>query len=589
LTAENVTTVTSDHIDPATLDTQAKSGGSTPAVQIFTINGMPNVDPLTLGSANTPINEHNALSIPAYYSGCRFISETIGALPKHVYQKTANGPKRLDSHTAEWTLNSEPNELQTPSVFWSTFLLHAVNWSNAYAALKMIGVEDPQLFLLPPDRVTPFRFNGQQWYAYDLGQTPNANPNSRYLIFAAAEMIHLPALSFDGIAGMPMVKMMAGTLRTTKNTEAYISQYYGQGGLLGGVVESDKPLTKEQVQEYGDVITNKFSGVDKAHKWLVLGNGAKAKTLSPDVDTAQISENRQFGVTEICRMLRIPPHLLYELGRATWANIESLGIEVVKYTLSNWITPLEQELTRKLLTRQERKAGCYIRFDTSALMRGDHQAQIDAAVKRTQNGLTTPDEERSNWELPPYADGIGSRPRVPANTVGLGNDTAAEAVPGLPAAAPAAPPAKQPATPPADVEGSDDLAAVKPEAEAFATKEHLKLSHFEAMIDDAASRVHSKAAKATEAAQKKHKDNPQGWTAWANVFQNEMTHYAAVAVGPIFQTYANLSGKDTTGMADKCGGTYGRQLGQHLMAIGHGQESTAPDLKKVVMSHGGTE
>lgn len=553
-------------------------------IQVFNIRGQADIDPLT-GNNGATINEMTALTIPAVYRGVSFIAQTIAHLPKRVYHRQAGSPQHLENHPIEWTLNDEPSDLATPATFWATFLLHAIVWSNGYAAIKT-GNGDTQLFNLPPDRMIPFRYQGQQWYAYDLEQPQDpSKPNSRYLIFSAAEILHLPALSFDGQSGLGLIRLMAGTLKTSKSTEHYVGKYYAQGGLMGGVIESDAKLTVEQITDLTNLVNNKYSGSDNAHKWMILGNGATAKTLSPQLDTAQTSENRQFSVLEIARMLGVPPYLLFDLTRATWANIEFLGIEVVKYTLNNWIVPLEQEITRKLLTRQERKNGTYVRFDVSALLRGDHAAQIDAAVKRSSNGLTTVDEERASIELPPYADGIGSRPRVPANTVGLGNASpAAPAAPGE--AIGAAPAASQPTTAPAadpeDVEASDDLQA-KPTAEPFAVKGHLNLAHFEAMIDDAAGRVHTKTQKATEAAQRKHAGNPQAWTVWSNIFTQEQEHFAAATIAPVFTTYQNLSGKDCSGMAHRCGATYGRGLGGHLMSLGHGQESTAPDLKAIVM------
>jgi HK97 family phage portal protein len=562
-----IISVTSDKIDPSTLDTTSPTASPLP-VAIYAINGMANVDPLQMPNAAAPINEHSALCHPAYFSGVKFIAETVAGLPKHVIQRTPTGPQRLHDHPEEWTLNAEPNPLQTPSVFFSTFMVHAVNWSNAFAALKQIPGQDTEMYLLPPDRMKAFRFNGKQFYVYDT-ETPTDpdNPNSNWIVFGADEIIHLPALSFNGMTGLPMVKMMAGTFRTAKNTEQYVSTYYGQGGLMMGVLESDQPLTQEQVNFYSDTITNKFSGADKAHRWMTVGHNLKARNLANNLDTGQVVENRQFSVIEFCRMLRLPPHILYELGRATWANLESLGREVVIYSLMAWVKPLEQELTRKLLTRAERKAGTIIKFDFSDLTRGDTATQVEIATKRVMNGLTTPDEERAIWELPPYADGIGSRPRVPANTVGLGDAAAAPALP---------------ATPPVQDEDTEDLKK-KDDGERFTVKRHLKLSHFSEMLMDAAKRVHAKTDKATEAAQKKHANNPQGWIAFSNVFSEEMGAYATTALAPVFTTYSNLSGKDTTGMAAACGREYARGLAMHLSKLGKKEDTTPPDLYKIAI------
>jgi HK97 family phage portal protein len=546
LPSSNIIKVSSDHVDPATLDGNGTAGpGSIP--QIFTIEGMRNVDPMTLmGGGNTIINEHTALSIPAYLSGVRFIAETLAGLPKCVYQRTNGTPTHKEDHPAEWTLNKEPNALQSPFKFWSTFMLHAVNWSNAYAAIRRIG-DETTLYNLAPDRMIPFRFKGQQWYAFDTEQLVDAHdPNSRYIIFADSEMLHLSALSFDGMAGMKTVQMTGETLRTAKNTEAHISRYYKQGGLLGGVIETDQKLTPEQRKEISDAIRNEYSGVENSNKWMIITHGGKARTLTPALDTTQTDLNRKYSTLEICRILRLPPHILYELGRATWANIESMGIELVKYSLTNWTTPLEQEMDRKLLTRPERKSGFYIKCNFAALLRGDHAAQIDAATKRTQNGLTTPDEERAVWDLPPFADGIGSKPRVAANTVELGKETPAPAAPAAPAD-----PEKDP--------DADDAAA---EDENLAAR----------VIADAAERVGRKTAKATETAFKKFEANPAGLTIWGNTFSEEQRVYASNAAAVL------LPGDKAAAV----GSAYAHELRAFYAAHNRGDTAATPDLAAII-------
>jgi hypothetical protein len=240
-----------------------------------------------------------------------------------------------------------------------------------------------------------------------------------------------------------------------------------------------------------------------------------------------------------------------------------MGIEVAK-GLSALTLPIEQECGRKLLTTQERKAGCYIRHNMDALQRGNHAQQIDSAVKRITNGLSTIDEERALMDLPPYPDGIGSQPRIAANTVQLGQNPS-----------PTVDPLPQPE---ADLERKGVSQAT------FAAKPHIMLSHFEAMIADAAARVHTKTSKAIDNARTKHAANAAAYTAWSNVFTAEQTHYAATAIAPVFRTYSNLAGTDTAGWADRCGTTYGRQLGQHLIDVAHGGSSGPPDLAQIALT-----
>ena len=346
------------------------------------------------------------------------------------------------------------------------------------------------------------------------------------------------------MVGLSLAKIMARSLGLAKTTEQYVEKYYENGGILCLVIAGDKPLKDEQEKKIRDMVTNRHAGIDNAFRTLILG-GLKAEAISPEMDEESVSANRQFSISDIARMFRLPAYILGDLSKATWGNIKSLGIELVKYSLANWLTPLEQELTRKLLTTAERKAGIYIRCDVSALLRGDHAAQIDAAIKRVQNGLSTPDEERATWELPPYADGIGSVPRVQLNTVAL-----------TPA---------QPAAHPTDVDDTDQMSKATTVGELLGP-----------LFADAAARVGKKTEKAVEAHRGK-----DGWTPWANVFAGEQAKYAAEAVGPILDTYSKMTGQSLEGRAKIVGEKYGLELRRHFAAIGRGEPSKAPNLEEI--------
>ena len=270
-------------VDPSTLPTVSpgSTGSGQLNVGIYTIPGQPHLDPLQ--SQNTQIvTELTAMSIPAFRSGVRFISETIAGLERHVHQRRGGTVTRLDQHPAEWTLNHEVNDLQTPATFFTTYLTHAVVWSNAYAAIWR-QADRTTLYNLPPDRVYPFRFGGKQFFAYD---TETGDAKGRYIIFGSDEMLHLPALSYDGMQGDRMVRSMAGSLATIKQTERYVTQFYTQGGLMGGFLETENELSTEEVIDVNDQLHNKFSGVDNAVKWMTLPFKLKAKPHVPQLDTA---------------------------------------------------------------------------------------------------------------------------------------------------------------------------------------------------------------------------------------------------------------------------------------------------------------
>ena len=543
MTNNGITSVSSDHVDPSTLQITAPNSTENPLL-FFTLYGQPDMDPLQAPSSSI-MNEYTALSIPSFYSGVRFLAETIARLPKHIYQRVGDVKSHIPDHDISWVIDQEVNDLQTPYTFWSTFICHAVVYSNAYAAIKKdaSGVE---LFNLPPDRMIPFRFNSKQWFAYDTGE----KDKDKYIVFGSDEIIHLPALSFDGMQGLRMVKLMSGALGTARSQEQYVTKYYEQGGMMKLSIESEKVFTKEQILELKDQITNHHGGVNNAHKVMILGNSAKAKVLNPDLDTDKLKSAREWTVHDICRMLRIPPHMLYEMGRATWGNAETMGREMVTYTLGNWIAPLEQELARKLLTRQERKNGLYVRFDTSDLMKADFAALASNINSLIGSGAITEDEGRAKLDLPPHPGGIGAIPRVSAATVPL---TAPTATPGTPTA-----------EDPAEVVEGSDLQAKTDHREAFL-----------ALFASTCQRVGTKAEKATANAATKD------LTIWGNIFSEEQRKYAVEQLAPVLTIYQTITGAEVPS-ADVLADRYASALRTCYAARKRGDTAPLPDLMSIV-------
>lgn len=509
------------------------------------------------------ITPYTALTLPAVYSAARFICETIAGLPKNVNKRLANNSRQhLLDHPIAYLMNDEINALQIPHTFWGTFILHAVIWSQAFAFISRDEAtgEINGLLNLMPDRVTPFRYNGEQWFRYDMGK------NEKPLFLASYEVLHLPAFSYDGMNGLPMIKLMNGSLRIGKGAEEFGARFFEADGHLGGTLETDGELTPEQIADLKLQISTK-KGTGHSHKWMVLTQGLKAKSQVQPNDSAQYNETRTFSVVDVCRMLRVAPHHVYDLSRATWANVESLGIETVKYSLNNWIIPLQQESARKLLTPIERKAGVYIAYDVESLQRGNAVEQTDVSVKRVTNGLTTPDEERAKMELPAYPDGSGATARFPSKSIPLAPD-------------PTATPAEEIPTPPADEE--TDMGRKGNPTPTNAVKR--LPDAFTALVADAAERVGTKTAKAVEAAKKKHEGNPQAFTIWGNIFAGEQAAFSTMATTPLIQTLHCLSGETFDGKAEAIGAAYGLELRKYFAAITRGEAETfgTPNLETII-------
>lgn len=456
------------------------------------------------------VNEYSVLSIPAFWSGVRFLSETLASLPKAIYRRQGDARQRMDNHPQTKLLSRKANPYTTPFVVFETWHSHAVVHGNGYLFVQ----RDPRTsaatgyFNLNPNAVTPFRYGGQQWYLVRGAAKEDGKP--RNLILPAADVLHLPGLGFDGMVGYPVVWLMYEALELARNGQRFASRYLKRGTQIQGSIEIPGSATKEQIDTIVDRLRRTHSGIDNDYSFTVLTGGAKLNNSTIPPEQSQLLESRQFAVVDMCRILRVPPHVVYDLGRATWANVESMGIEVVKYSLRPWVEKAEQIMTTTLLTEAEQDQGLYVRYSVDSLLRGDTKTQTSNVLSLVNGGIITANEGRGMLDLGPLDDPTATRLRVPINFPVPGTDAGADDKPADD---------KSKSAPPSA--GTDDYAKFQP------------------IIDDAISRVEAKTAKAF--ANKEGKAKPE-LVVWSNVFAEEQGRYVADALRPVAQVIEGATG-----------------------------------------------
>ena len=522
----------------------------------------------------TVVNEYAALTIPAFWSAVRFLSETIAQLPADVCRKVGGVRQRLDGHPVETAMNVTANELADPFVVRETLLAHAIVWGNGYLYIDRddAGQWTGQLFNLLPNAVRPFRFIGasgavEQWYAVWLPGLPQPTA------VRASDVIHVTGLGPDGMQGYPVVQVMRENLKIARAAEAFGAEFFDNGGHLGGAIETDQKLTDAQVETLKAQVRDGYSGVRNAHKFMILIGGAKAKTLTLPPDSAQYIETRKLAVLDVCRILRVFPWYVFELDRATWGNAGQQGVDTVKYSLAPWVVKLEQQCNRKLLTPAEQADGLFVKFNLDALQRGDHVQQLDSTTKRLSAGVTDIDEERALYDLPPLADGLGKLRFVPANWQVLQTPPPAPADP----AAPALPP---------PVNADDDAQrfdAARPAA--------VDRSHLAPLVRSASDRVAAKVTAATANALAKYPNaatdagHRDSFDRFAAAFADEMAGYATDAVAPMLETAHALTPlpAEPADLADTIGRTYADALRPHLKGLPDRPDATPPSLAPIII------
>jgi HK97 family phage portal protein len=403
--------------------------------------------PTSTGISPTP---ETALNSSAFWSAVSIIGADVASLPLEQFKRSKDGSTSAftDSKTYE-LVHDNPNPEMTSMVFRETLQAHALTWGNGYAEIERNGGGQPlALWPLTPDRVVPFRNARRVQYRV-------ANTNQPDTILDASDILHVPGLGFDGLIGYSVLAKARESISMGLAMQRFGGSFFGNGSTFGGILTHPQKLTKDVKQGIRESIEAVHAGVDRAHKFVILGDGMTYAKLGIPPNDAQFLESRRFEIEEIARWFHMPQHKLNGLDHATFSNIEHLDLEYFKSCLRGWLVRWEQELNRKLVPSLERKTQ-YFKHNVEGFLRGDSVARADYQVKMFGIGAFSINEIR---ELN-NQNGIGEEGDahfVPANLMPV--ERALN--PPVPVAPPVAPP----------VDGAVDAAKTRADAAEQAASE----------------------------------------------------------------------------------------------------------------------
>ena len=347
------------------------------------------------------VNERTALQTTAVYACVRILSETIASLPLHVYRYTEGGKAKDTEHVLYTLLHDEPNPDMTSFVFRETLMSHLLIWGNAYSQIirdrsgQVIG-----LYPLLPDQMSVHRSEkGKLFYVYNRYEEDNPNFQEKgSIVLSQEEVLHIPGLGFDGLIGYSPIALAKNAVGMTLACEEYGASFFGNGANPGGVLEH--PGILKDPGKVRDSWNAVYQGTRNAHKVAVLEEGMSYKQIGIPPEEAQFLETRKFQINEIACLFRIPPHMVGDLEKSSFSNIEQQSLEFVKYTLDPWVVRFEQALKKSLLLPEEKKTH-FIKFNVDGLLRGDYQSRMNGYAIGRQNGWLSTNDIRELEELNP--------------------------------------------------------------------------------------------------------------------------------------------------------------------------------------------
>lgn len=362
------------------------------------------------------VTETSALHMPAVWRAVAVIANVSASLPLHTY---AVGTK--DRKTAK--LLDDPHPELTKFELWRLLYVHRLLWGNGYAQkVRNNAGQIVQLWPIRPDRVR-----------VDREKPSEANPSGKVFWIrddndvvrrrTTNEILHLPALGYDGVTGCSPIRAAAEGIGLGIAAEKSAARLYGSGNMISGVLQTEQRLTAEQAAQLKASWKAKLSGIESAHDIAVLDSGASFHPVTMPYKDSQFLESRQFQITEIARMFGVPLYLLMETQKSTsWGTgLEQQAQGFVTWDLApTWLTPTEQRVTKELLPKTQ-----YAKYQLGGLLRGDSQARAVFYRAMRDTGAFSANDIRDLEELTPIEGPEGDMYLQPMSMAPLGSDPTA--------------------------------------------------------------------------------------------------------------------------------------------------------------------
>lgn len=358
-------------------------------------------------SSGKAVTERSAMQMTAVYSCVRILAEAIAGLPLHLYKYTENGGKeKAIDHPLYLLLHDEPNPEMSSFVFRETLMTHLLLWGNAYAQIIRNGKgEVVALYPLMPNKMSVDRDEkGNLYYSYNRTEDEAPTMKGSTVILRPEDVLHVPGLGFDGLVGYSPIAMAKNAIGLAIATEEYGAKWFANGAAPSGVLEH--PGTIKDPSRVRDAWQSQFGGSSNSGKIAVLEEGMKYTPITIAPEQAQFLETRKFQINEIARIFRVPPHMVGDLEKSSFSNIEQQSLEFVKYTLDPWVVRWEQSIMRRLLSPEEKRS-YYVKFNLEGLLRGDYQSRMNGYAIGRQNGWMSANDirELENLDRIPAEEG----------------------------------------------------------------------------------------------------------------------------------------------------------------------------------------
>ena len=330
-----------------------------------------------------------ALTLTSVWNAIRLLSESVSSLPITVYRKENNGDKVEDVNNRIYNLiKFKPNNFQNKITFFEYVMYSVLTDGNSYVQIVRDNSANPvQLIPLNPDYVNIFIKDNELFYQMDGGS-----------VLDSADVLHIKLITDDGIEGLSPIDQCAKAINWSLSMEEFGSTFFKNGAKPSSVLSTDRALSETAIERLKNSFNSSYAKLKSSNSTIILEEGLSFKPISISPEQAQFLASRQFGIEEIARIFNIPPHMLKDLSKSSFNNIEMQSQEYVTYTLMPYLTRIEQEMNLKLFRTNE-LGKTFVEFNVNGLLRGDVKTRNEAYKTAIQNGYMSINEVRQKENL----------------------------------------------------------------------------------------------------------------------------------------------------------------------------------------------
>ncbi len=341
----------------------------------------------------------NAMQIAAVLACARVLAESVAMLPLELRAREGRGSRAATEHPVYSLLHDLPNPEMTSAEMRMALMGHLTTWGNAYCQkIPDRAGRWVELWPLAPNRIEVKRApDGALVYEYQEG-------TGRRRVLAAADVLHVRGLSGDGLIGYSPVGVARRTFERKQAMEQFEAGFYANGAQPGVVLKHPGTLSDKAYSRLLESWEARHKGPSNANKAALLEEGMDVVAMGVPQADAQFLDSQKLTRAEIAGLFRVPSHMINDLDRATFSNIEQMSLEFVIYTLTPWLVLWEQAIARDLLAPDERKR-FYAKHKVQALLRGDNASRAAFYSTGLQWGYFSINDVRELEDLGPVANG----------------------------------------------------------------------------------------------------------------------------------------------------------------------------------------